>query len=56
MILDQSNLEMSYKKNSLELFWNQLKANLIGHVPLMICHKMSGIIFVCHSELQNGYM
>lgn len=42
MILDQSDLEMSYR---LELFWNQLKANLIGHVPLMIPHKMSGIIY-----------
>jgi len=45
---------MLYKKNSLELFW---KANLIGHVPSMILHKMSGIIFVCHShsELQDGH-
>ena len=50
-------LRMLYNKNSLELFWNQLKANLIGHVPSMILHKMSGIIFVCHSdsELQDGH-
>lgn len=46
MILDQSDLEMLYNKNSWELFWNQLKANLIGHVPWIILHKLVLFLYV----------